>query len=499
LLVSGSIKVVLVLALAGGALAVVPPSPAEAATIQATLVATRSTSTWARPSPDPSGITWNPATQQLIISDSEVDEMPLYAGTNLFLSGLAGAQASSFPGGTTLPWSNEPTGISLNRASGSLFVSDDDKDLIFDVRPGSDGRYGTGDDTRSSFSTAPIGNGDPEDVAVDLDVTNNGNVLVIDGGDREVYEYAPGPNGVFDGVAPAGDDRVVQFDVYRHGARDPEGIAYHPGRDTVLVLDGKTQKIFEVTRRGELLNVITITAARAVKAAGITLAPASNGSGAQNLYIVDRGVDNNDVASENDGKFYEMAVTLPPLGGGGGGSTAQALDVAVAAGSDDAEERSSGTALSGNLQLVTDGSRGAQTVGLRFRAVGVPRGATITNAYLQFTADAVSTGAASLVVAGQAADNPPAFTTASGDVSSRTRTSASVGWNPAAWRTVGARGTEQRTPDLRSVVQQIVSRPGWAGGNALVLVVTGSGTRTADSFNTGGATAAPVLHVEWTM
>jgi hypothetical protein len=376
-----------------------------------------------------------------------------------------------------------------------LFVADDDKDLIFHVRPGADGRYGTDDDTRTSFSTAAVGNGDAEDVAVDLDVTNNGHVLVVDGKGKEVYEYAPGPNGVFDGVAPAGDDAVVQFDVYRHGARDPEGIAYHAGRDTVLVLDGRTQKIFEVTRRGELLNVITFSAAKAIKAAGLALAPASNGSGALNLYIVDRGIDNNDVATENDGRFYEMSVALPPLSPLPSTGTG-ALDVKVARGTDDAEERAAGTALSGALQLAVDGAK-AQTVGLRFTAVNVPRGATITNAYVQFQADAVSTGAASLTVAGQAADNPPTFTTAVGDISSRPRTAATVAWNPAGWTTVGARGADQRTPNLAAVVQEVVSRQGWASGNALVLTIAGSGTRTADSYNTDKV-AQPTLHVEWT-
>lgn len=480
--VSGALRGVLVLALAGGALTAMPPPDAEAATLQATLVATRSTSTWDRPSPDPSGITWDAATRQLIISDSEVDEMPLYAGTNLFLSSLTGVQAS-FPGGTTVPWSKEPTGISLDPASRSLYTSDDDQDRIYNVRPGGDGRYGTGDDTRTYFSTRGIGNGDPEDVVFDLAQTTDGNLLVIDGGDREVYEYTRA------GV------KVAQYDVYRHGARDPEGIAYHSGRDTVLVLDGRTQKIFEMTRQGQLLNVIGITAAKAVKAAGIALAPASNGSGAQHLYIVDRGIDNNDQASENDGRFYEMSVSLPPLDGGGSGAGGLGLPVVV--GADDAEDRASGTTRAGTLQLAVDRST-PQTVGLRFRAVGVPQGATITNAYVQFQAAAVTTGAASLTVAGQAADNAPTFTTDPGNIATRPRTSATVNWTPAAWTQAGARGADQRTPDLKAVLQQIVSRSGWDPGNSLVLVVTGSGTRTAESYNTGGAAAAPVLHVEWT-
>ena len=67
---------------------------------------------------------------------------------------------------------------------------------------------------------------------------------------------------------------------------------------------------------------------------------------------------------------------------------------------------------------------------------------------------------------------------------------------PAAWPSVGARGADQRTPNLAPVVQEIVARPGWVSGNALVLVVTGTGTRTAEAFE-GGAARAPVLHIEY--
>jgi len=170
------------------------------------------------------------------------------------------------------------------------------------------------------------------------------------------------------------------------------------------------------------------------------------------------------------------------------------LDLPIASGSDDAEESASGTVslTSSDLELVYDGSN--QTVGLRFAGVGVPRGATITNAYVQFEVDEVTTGAASLLVQGQAADYAAAFTTASSNISSRPRTARSVSWVPATWPTVQVRGPDQRTPDLSPVIQEIVDRPGWASGNALALIVTGTGKRTAESSN---GTSAPVLHVEY--
>jgi hypothetical protein len=41
-----------------------------------------------------------------------------------------------------------------------------------------------------------------------------------------------------------------------------------------------------------------------------------------------------------------------------------------------------------------------------------------------------------------------------------------------------------------------VNRPGWASGNSLVLIVTGTGRRVAFSYE-GMATGAALLHVEY--
>jgi hypothetical protein len=46
-------------------------------------------------------------------------------------------------------------------------------------------------------------------------------------------------------------------------------------------------------------------------------------------------------------------------------------------------------------------------------------------------------------------------------------------------------------------VSEIVTRPGWLSGNALVLIITGTGQRTAEAYN-GVPAAAPLLHVEYT-
>lgn len=56
---------------------------------------------------------------------------------------------------------------------------------------------------------------------------------------------------------------------------------------------------------------------------------------------------------------------------------------------------------------------------------------------------------------------------------------------------------DQRTPDLSSIVQEIMDRPGWSGGNSLVIIITGTGEWVAESYN-GDPRGAPLLHVEYT-
>ena len=177
----------------------------------------------------------------------------------------------------------------------------------------------------------------------------------------------------------------------------------------------------------------------------------------------------------------------------------ETFEVRVAASSDDAEERLAGNVSlnSSDLELVVDGSKGAQTVGMRFVGMTIPAGSTITSAWVQFQVDETDSGAVDLLIQGQAADNPPGFTNTTGNLTARTKTTAAVPWAPVAWNTIGEAGPDQQTPHLTTVIQEIVDRPGWVSGNALVILVTGTGERTAESYN-GNSAAAPLLHVEYT-
>src|SRR3954454_2162001 len=190
-----------------------------------------------------------------------------------------------------------------------------------------------------------------------------------------------------------------------------------------------------------------------------------------------------------------------PLGSVVRSSAALAAPVAferrVVVGADDAEEFATGSMYltSSDLELVYDGSN--QRVGIRFTNVTIPKGATITKAYLQFEAKETQSEATSLAIQGQAADNAATFTSASGNISTRARTGSSISWTPPAWTLVGETGANQRSPDLSPAIQEILNRNNWASGNALALIITGTGHRTAWAYD-GKTASAPLLHIEYT-
>src|SRR5262245_45202780 len=163
---------------------------------------------------------------------------------------------------------------------------------------------------------------------------------------------------------------------------------------------------------------------------------------------------------------------------------------------DDAEEFADHTMYikSSDLELTEDSSN--QTIGMRWTGLTIPQGAFISAAYIQFSSKESHSNTTNLVFKAQRADNAATFTSAAGDISSRLLGGAAVSWAPAAWVS-GATGPDQRTPDLKDLIQEVVSRSGWASGNALAIVMTGSGHRTAWAWD-GDATQSPLLHVEYT-
>ncbi len=154
---------------------------------------------------------------------------------------------------------------------------------------------------------------------------------------------------------------------------------------------------------------------------------------------------------------------------------------------------------SSDLELPYDG--GDQVIGLRFRGVIVPKGATIDRAYLEFTVDEVQADLpANLIIDGELSADPAPFGAAGYDVDKRERTNAKVHWYPEHYPTVGE---QHQSADISSVIEEIVNLSNWATGGDLVIIIYNDpdnpslGYRTVE---TGGAgDLAPLLHVEWSL
>lgn len=187
-----------------------------------------------------------------------------------------------------------------------------------------------------------------------------------------------------------------------------------------------------------------------------------------------------------------LALAASPAG------AATTLEARIAAPPDDAEQSGTTGAVdteSNDLELVRDGGA-SQTVGLRFTGLAIPAGARIRAAWVQFEADEVQSGSVALTIQGDLSEEPGVFLPSVGDVSERPRTAAGVAWSPPDWLLVGEQGPAQRTPSLLAVVQELVDAPHWTSGDPISLIVTGSGRRTARSFD-GLPAGAPLLHVEF--
>jgi hypothetical protein len=284
------------------------PSDLEsmAASIAATtlaLVRTVQTSAYSPPSPDPSGITYIPPQDKLLISDGEVDEIPaLFTGKNLFGTTRDGVLAYT---STTIAFSQELADVAFDQNTGHIFYSDDNRKKIFEVNQGPDGVHGTADDIVTSFLTSGFNSMDPEGLTHD---PSTNALFIADGTNREVYRVTPGPNGRFDGVAASGgDDIVTNFDTLALGIDDPEGIDRDATTGNLFLTGaGRTLLLYEVTPAGTLVNTYDLSASGGRKFAGVALAPGTDNSATSNFYVVDRGIDNNVDPNENDGKLYEF-------------------------------------------------------------------------------------------------------------------------------------------------------------------------------------------------
>lgn len=120
-------------------------------------------------------------------------------------------------------------------------------------------------------------------------------------------------------------------------------------------------------------------------------------------------------------------------------------------------------------------------IGLRFRDITVPKGATIDSAYIIFCSHEprATTDVATIEIYGEATDNAETY---EGDalITARPRTTAMVTWvDDTEWGLY----TFHKTADISVIIQEIVDRDGWVSGNALNLMCLGVEGDPSDDLN----------------
>ncbi len=154
-----------------------------------------------------------------------------------------------------------------------------------------------------------------------------------------------------------------------------------------------------------------------------------------------------------------------------------------------------------------DVSTGAvpQIVGLGFRNVQIPYGTTISNAYVQFTSDSDEDTAVVLKIWGEAAANSSLpFPDTDFGLTTRAKTTAMVTWSPDPW-VAGDRGAAQQTPDISTIITEIISDLAWAAGNNISILIEPEDGAATSTTNNGAhregvpssvdATKAPELFI----
>jgi len=141
--------------------------------------------------------------------------------------------------------------------------------------------------------------------------------------------------------------------------------------------------------------------------------------------------------------------------------------------------------------------------GMRFTNITIPEGSAITAAYFTMTCYVSrSNTTVNSKIHGEDADNAAQFSDLA-DYQGRPRTTAEVNWDSIpAWTL----DTEYNSPDIKTIIQEIIDRAGWVGGSALVIFwddhdgrSTSSDESNREGYSYGGSsTKCAKLHIEYT-
>ncbi|MEI6462476.1 MAG: Ig-like domain-containing protein [bacterium] len=196
--------------------------------------------------------------------------------------------------------------------------------------------------------------------------------------------------------------------------------------------------------------------------------------------------------------YYKLAKTSKPSVLGD-----TVVTSAISAGSDD-------SMLDNNVFSNTDtqpriGKDGTVSVYdfFRFNNIAIPKNANIVSAYFSYSAATnENTSGVNVQVAANAVDNGVA-PTSQAEFSSKAGilTTTKVSWNGIITQLYGDLIT---SPDIKAVINEITSRPGWASGNSILLYLGDNGTsnyanRKYMSYEFNSVNPKPTLTITYNM
>ena len=198
-------------------------------------------------------------------------------------------------------------------------------------------------------------------------------------------------------------------------------------------------------------------------------------------------LDATDLAHLGDIELTVCGAAPPPS------TTEEIFQAQVAGGANDGEELSNGSVTLTANPIRIGATR--RVTALRFADVTIPRGATIVSAKLRLYVAGNPTSSVSLRYSGEKIGQSAGFTTTSGSLSARKKTTSGVDHRPSSWTL----GSWALGPELRTIVGEIVSQSTWSPGNELTILIADAGStsyRKIGSVETG-ATKAATLEVRW--
>jgi len=175
------------------------------------------------------------------------------------------------------------------------------------------------------------------------------------------------------------------------------------------------------------------------------------------------------------------------------------VDDVTSAANHDAEQVNTSVILSSiDLELNKDGSNNDSIVGLLFDGFTIPSTALITNAYIEFMPDTTrSATTSSVTIKGQKGAEPAAFTTGTNNISNRNSTTNTVSWTNIGTWTINTINANSTTPDISSIIQEIINDGSYASGHNIVIIFDPVGTSRRSAHDYSTESEAPHLFITY--